>query len=210
MNTWQRILIATLAAVALPSLAQDPTAPAGAPATTPAPVYSGQTLTTRGTIESIDRETRTIVIKDEDGRMSSLRAGPDIANFDQLENGNKVTARYAQATLVSLGNTGEAPKPQVETQSSQHSSAQPKPALRGARHTRLMGEISEIDTKHNRLRLLTPKGESVLMAVPDTKKLTGLKEGDEVVATYIEAFALAVEPDDGSGAAESGVPALPR
>ena len=48
------------------------------------------------------------------------------------------------------------------------------------------------------------------MAVPDPKRVAGLNEGDEVVATYIEAFALAIEPGDGTGTAESEGRPAPR
>jgi len=210
MNTWHRILVAALAAIALPSLAQDPDAPEGARTSASAPVYAGQAVTTQGTIESVDRQTRTIFIRGGDGRMSSLRVGPEMQNFDRLEKGNKVTARYQEAVLVSLGNTAAPPKPQTQTQSSQEAPSGNQPAMRGVKHSRISGQIGEIDSERNRIRLLTPKGESVLMAVPDVKNLAGLKEGDEVVATYIEAFALAVEPDDGAGTAESGDRPAPR
>jgi Cu/Ag efflux protein CusF len=212
MKMCRTIIVAAAAALASPALAQQSGETTGAQRVAPnAPVYAGQAITTRGTIESIDRETRTIVIKDEEGRLSSLRVGPDMTNFDKLEKGNKVTARYAEAMLLSLGNTGEAPKPQVDTQSSQ---SQPpagnQPSMRGVQHTRVTGKISEIDGQRNRIRLQTANGEDVMMAVPDAKNLSGLKEGDEVVATYIEAFALAVEPDDGSGTADSGARPAPR
>jgi Cu/Ag efflux protein CusF len=213
MKMCRTIIVAAAAALASPALAQQSGESTGAQHVTPnAPVYAGHAITTRGTIESVDRETRTIVIKDEEGRLSSLRVGPEMTNFDKLEKGNKVTARYAEAMLLSLGNTGEAPKPQVDTQSSQ--SSQPpagnQPSMRGVQQTRVTGKISEIDGQRNRIRLQTANGEDVMMAVPDAKNLSGLKEGDEVVATYIEAFALAVEPDDGSGTAESGGRPAPR
>ena len=214
MKISRTIILAAAAALATPALAQQSAEPTGAQRATPtAPVYAGQAVTTRGTIESVDRETRTIIIKDEEGRLSSLRVGPDMTNFDNLEKGNKVTARYAEAMLLSLGNTGEAPKPQVSTQSSQSpQTSQPtgnQPSMRGVQQTRVTGKISEIDGQRNRIRLQTANGEDVMMAVPDAKNLSGLKEGDEVVATYIEAFALAVEPD-GSGTAESGGRPAPR
>lgn len=208
MHTLRSMLLALSVALAAPVLAQQSEQTAGAQHTTPdTPVYEGRAVTTRGTIESVDRQTRTIVIKDEEGRLSSLRVGDDMPNFERLAKGNKVTARYSEAMLISLGNTDTPPKPQVDTQSSQQAPAAGKPAMRGVQHTRVMGEITEIDTERNRIRLQTPKGEDVVMAVPDAKRVAGLKEGDQVVATYIEAFALAVEPDDGSGTAESGEPA---
>lgn len=192
-------------ALTTPVLAQQ-SAPAGdaAPTARGAPVYGGRAITTSGTIESVDRETRTVVIRDDEGRLSSLRVGADMPGFDKLAKGTKVTARYSEAMLISLGNTDAPPRPQVDTQSTQQAPGGDQPALRGVQHTRVMGQITEIDTARNRLRLQTAKEEDILMAVPDAKRIAGLKEGDEVVATYIEAYALAIEPQDGSGSAESG------
>lgn len=210
-----RTAIAVVTAAFGVALAQPVTAQQGdqpvAPRVTPdSPVYSGRAVTTRGTVESVDRQTRTIVIKDEDARLSSLRVGPDMPNFDKLAKGTKVTVRYAEAMLVSLGNTDTPPKPQVDRRAAPQAPQGNQPAMRDVQHTRVMGEITEIDGKRNRIRLQTAKGEDILMAVPDPKRVAGLNEGDEVVATYIEAFALAIEPGDGTGTAESEGRPAPR
>lgn len=204
-----RIFIALTAAAALsaPLLAQQSDTAAQSAGASSAP-HAGRAVTVRGTIESVDRETRTILIKDEEGRMSWLRAGPELPNFDRLAKGNKVTVRYSEAVLLSLGNIDAKPASQADTQSSPQAADGGQPALQGAQPTRVMGRISEIDTRHNRIRLQTANDEDVLMAVPDAHKLSGVHEGDEVVATYIEARALAVEPDDGSGTAEGTEPGI--
>ncbi len=204
MKTFPTTLLAVLIGLAAPALGQQADeGPRAQPATPDAPLHSGRTMTTRGSIESVDRQTRTIVIKDEDGRLSSLRVDPGIPNFDQLAKGTKATVRYTEAILVSLGNTDAPPKPQVDRQASRPTSGSNQSAIRDVPHTRVMGEITEIDATRNRIRLQTAKGEDILMAVPDAKRVAGLKEGDRVVATYVEAFALAIEPGDGTGTAES-------
>ncbi|MCC7549832.1 MAG: hypothetical protein IT532_18955 [Burkholderiales bacterium] len=211
MFTLRMTVLAFALALTAPALAQARDQETDARQSTPdSPVYGGRALTTRGTIESVDRQTRTVLIKNEEGRISSLRVGKDVPGFDKLAKGARVTARYSEAMLISVGNTDAPPKPQVDTQTSQQDSGADTPSMREVQHTRVMGEITQIDSARNRVRLQTPKGEDILMAVPDARRMAGLKEGDKVVATYIEAFALAIEPEDGSDSAESGSSPAPR
>lgn len=211
MKTLLPTLLAVSLALAAPALGQQAAeGPRAQPVTPDASPHSGRAMTTRGTVESVDRQTRTIVIKDEDGRLSSLRVDRGIPNFDQLAKGTKATVRYAEAILVSLGNTDVPPKPLVDRRAAQQTPDGNQSVIRDVPHTRVMGEITEIDATRNRIRLQTAKGEDILMAVPDAKRVAGLKEGDQVVATYIEAFALAIEPGDGTGTAESDRGAVPR
>lgn len=175
-------------------------AQAGAQTTPNSPAYSGRTLTVRGEIESVDRQMRTITIKDKEGRISMLRAAPEMRNFEDLAKGAKVVVRYSEAVLLSIGRSGVPPQAQTSTSAGTSTNGAP-PQMQGVKHTQVTATITEIDPLAQSIRLAAPNGEELRMRVREKADMTGLQKGDEVTVSYIEAFALAVNDDDGSAAA---------
>jgi len=181
---------------------QEPSS-AGAQTTPGSPVYSGRTATLRGTVESVDRVTKTISIKGEDGRIAMIRLNENVSNLEQLAKGAEVTARYSEAMLLSIARSDASP--QVQSQASQQSPGANQqggqPAVQQVEHTSVVAQVTDIDREGKRITLEVPNGEAITMAVRDAKAMQDLKTGDKVVATYIEAFALSIEPQDSRGQA---------
>jgi len=210
----QKLALSVLAAAAVlasgPSFAQEdqsgqPSASPGAQQTTrDSPIYSGRAATLNGTVESVDRVTKTISVKDEEGRVHMIRLNENSGNLEQLAKGTKVTARYQEAMLLSIARSDAAP--QVQTQATQDAPDTGQPAVREVQHTSVVAMVTDVDRKANQLTLETPNGESIQMAVRDAKALQDLKTGDKVVATYIEAFALSISPQDDATAREAPEP----
>jgi hypothetical protein len=48
-------------------------------------------------VEDIDRQNRTVTLKDSDGTLLTIKAAPEMAEFDQLKVGDKIAAQYTQA-----------------------------------------------------------------------------------------------------------------
>src|SRR5689334_4725512 len=48
--------------------------------------------TETATVQSIDKETRTVVLLHGDGTTSDYKCGPGVRNFDQIKVGDQVTA----------------------------------------------------------------------------------------------------------------------
>lgn len=166
---------------------------------TSTPAESGRTLTMRGEIESVDRQMRTITIKDKEGRISMLRAAAQMRNFDDLAKGAKVVVRYSEAVLVSIGRTGAPPQAQTSTNAGAAPDGAPS-SMRGVKQAQTMATITEIDPQDNAIRLAAPNGEELRMRVRDKVDMSGLQKGDEVTVSYIEASALAVNDDDAAAA----------
>jgi Cu/Ag efflux protein CusF len=162
-----------------------------------APAYGGRAVTLSGTIESVDRVTRTVTIKGEDGRMSSIRLGDNMPGLDRLEKGAKVTARYSEAMLVSMARSDASP--QVQTQTTQQGPKAEQPAVQSVQQSSVVAQVTEIDREGKRVTLEAPNGQAIRLGVRDSSALRDLKVGDKVVANYIEAFALAIEPQDERG-----------
>ena len=60
------------------------------------------TVDATATIIAIDKTTRDITLKGPKGNWVVITAGPEIKNFDQLNVGDKVHARYNEALVLEL------------------------------------------------------------------------------------------------------------
>ena len=69
-----------------------------------------------------------------------------------------------------------------------------KPAGVGARQVTLVANVEKIDAKSQLVTLRGKSGNTRVVKVRDPKNLQNLKVGDQVVATYTEALAVAVKP----------------
>jgi Cu/Ag efflux protein CusF len=141
----------------------------------------------------VDRVTKTVSVKAEDGRVHMIRL-QNAANLEDLAKGAKVTARYQEAMLLSIARSDASP--QVQTQATQDKPNGGVPAIQEVQHTSVVAQVTDVDREAKRIVLETPNGESIQMAVRDADAIKELKTGDKVVATYIEAFALSISPED--------------
>lgn len=158
----------------------------------------GPTVTMRGAIESIERETKTVLVKGSDGRITMMRVDGSVPNFAKLEKGNKVTARYTEAMLLSIAPIELRAQPSTNDESSGQETEQTPASLPPIEPSRMMAKVTDVDHGASKLTLQAPKGEEIRMNVRDKRVLSDVKKGDEVVATYIDALALSIDPDDDS------------
>ncbi|MEM6422186.1 MAG: hypothetical protein AAF698_06325, partial [Pseudomonadota bacterium] len=57
---------------------------------------------TTAVIETVDHETRQFLLTLESGRTLSLIAGPEVTNFDQIEDGDRVSIDFVEAVAVTM------------------------------------------------------------------------------------------------------------
>jgi hypothetical protein len=181
-----------------PSRSSD--SPNAGPTTADSPLYGGRAVTLNGTIESVDRVTRTVSVRAEDGRVHALRL-KDAADIEDLAKGAKVTARYQEAMLLTVARSDASP--QVQSQATQDTPNGGAPAVQEVQHTSVMAQVTDVDRKANRVVLETPNGQSIQLGVRDPEAIKDLQTGDKVVATYIEAVALSIQPQDEASAREA-------
>jgi hypothetical protein len=86
------ILITVAASLAL--------TPAVARAQTTKAVTRGEAIELTATVEAIDHDARLITLKDKDGNVETLEAGPEIKRFNELKVGDTVTNLHLRADQV--------------------------------------------------------------------------------------------------------------
>lgn len=169
------------------ALAQDP-----APAEKPS-ISASQTVQLTAVVESINQETRVVVLRTPDGALQELTVGPEARNLPQVQAGDTVTAEFVRkidvqvfaddgselgsGAMAAAGRTEEGQMPggiAVETEV-------------------VTARVAAINIENNTFKLQWPDEtvEEYVAQNPDNLKLAAV--GDIVVITYTQAVGIVVE-----------------
>jgi hypothetical protein len=146
------------------------------------------------TVREIDRENRTFSVTGG-GERFSIRANDGIANFDQIEVGDRVDVVYTQSVAVAMAlpdDTGETAAIRAAA----------RPAL-GARPGAFTGQaLSAVvtfvayDPRSNDATLRTQDGRLLITHVqPELRRFAAARQpGERIAVELVEAFAVTIEP----------------
>jgi hypothetical protein len=204
MRTLHGVLVAlVLALYATTGEAQAPAekapaakAPAEKPAAAPAAKPTGKgevsAVKVRGTISAIDKDARTITLKGPKGRTLTLDV-QDPSKLDAVKVGDPVVATYMEAVAIQLRKSGTA-APGASVQESRVSSKPGEnPAGAIAREVTVTATVTAVNTKAGTVTIKGPRGHEETIKARDPKNLQGVKAGDLVEITYVQALAVALD-----------------
>ena len=150
------------------------------------------TFTASATVSDINKSERKITLKSSDGSKTSFTAGPQIRNFDQLKEGDKVNATVIERLEVFVRGSGEDP-------SVTHSAALAR-APKGAKPGALVAEMYEIvaavksiDQSARTALLEFADGQRRTVKIRPDVDLTRYKVGDNVVIRVSAALTVLAE-----------------
>lgn len=189
-----RILTAAILAASLPFLAHAQSAPQAEAvvASAPGQGLAAESIQVQGTVKSIDKKKRNVVVVGEQGNEVTITVGPDARNFDQLRKGDIVTLTYVQALAIELQKvSGKVVSERLESEQAVRTKLGDKPGGIVQRSIRVVAEVTAIDTKNNTVTLRGPK-RTLEMAVNNPSQLKEVKVGDQIEAVYLEAVGLEV------------------
>ena len=190
------IYLSLVAAVGLTACASKP-APAPAvekPAAVKLDPVAAQVTVFTATVDSVDLQNRTVVLKDAKGNTSPMKVAKSVANLQNVQKGDVFVIEYAQAVAVSLV---QAPKGAAPGVSEAHtvSVAGQKPGSEPfAEETDTVyatAKIVSINAKNQTAVLAIPNGKKITVKID--KRVTGLKKfkvGNEVLVEYVQDLAI--------------------
>jgi Cu/Ag efflux protein CusF len=159
---------------------------------------SGQTMQQAGnisksaTIVAIDHTSRTVTLKDAQGRIEDFHAGEEVKRFDELKVGDSVTFSYHAAVVYQILKPGATATPaQGGPQTVRGQGPKPSGAVTQQRQATVT--IESIDPAIPSVTVRTADGHSMSAKVEDKKNIEGLKVGDKVTVTFTEAWMITVE-----------------
>ena len=186
MRTLSRIAIPLFLALCL-------IVPAAVPAADKPGAEVGELTVVTATVQRIDMATREVTLKGEDGKLETIKVGPEARNLGQVQVGDKVTAKYYEAVAIFVTPPGG--KPSVsETTEVERAALGQKPGGVITNVVEATANVEAVDLKKRTVTIKGPKGNVNTVKVGDhVKKLDQVKVGDQVVVRYTEAVAISVE-----------------
>lgn len=151
-------------------------------------------MTAVGVVQSVDLQSRLVSIKNEDGKIFTIHAGPEVRNLAQIGPGSVVKVEYQEALAIALEKSKSGAI--NERQDTVSVGRTPVGALPGAtieQNVRMLGTILAIDKEHRKV-LIQGAIHHVNLKIPANMDLKDLKVGDQVVATYVQELGVAVGP----------------
>ncbi|WP_119154658.1 hypothetical protein [Caldimonas tepidiphila] len=200
---------AALFAASLPASAQQARDAAGAMQgstrdAAAGPVVWVNTNVVSGTITEIHRGQRMFTARTDDGRMLTMAVGRDVNNFDTLKQGDQVSIRYTEAEAIALAKRtserqqiGEIRSTVESFASAQAPAGSARPGMSAAERTTMVANVFDIDRSNGILTLRGTSGEPVDIRV-DPKALQQISKNDQVVISYLQSTAVAIEPNPGA------------
>ena len=145
-------------------------------------------------VVAIDPETRTVSLKGSEGETLEVVAGDEVQNFDQIEVGDRVVARYVEALTLALEKTDADPSEVTVTDGAARAAPGERPGVAGATEVTAIAEVVALDPEASTISLKGPQGKVTTLPVRNPVQFEVVKVGDQVRVTYTEAVALSVEP----------------
>ena len=190
-----RNLIGSIAIVVTSAVAWSAQAQTGSVMAGAAPGKAGvaQTVKMTATVTAIDPATREVTLKGPQGKEITVTAGPDVKNFANMKVGDQVNAEYVEALTLELKKGGGQKVERTEQAGAMGAKAGAMPAGAMGRQVTVVADVVDVDPAKKTVTLRGPK-RTVDLVVEDPEQLKRVAKGDQVEATYTQAFAIAVEP----------------
>ena len=151
-----------------------------------------ETFKTTATITGVDAATRQVSLLTADGSRTSFKAGPEVANFDQIHVGDHVKATIVSELAVYL-RKGDEPADDGGASAVALAPIGAKPGMMIANTEKVTAKVTAIDAKHHTATLQFPGGKSKTFKVRKDVDVSQATVGQEVVIRVSRALAITVE-----------------
>jgi hypothetical protein len=187
------VAAALLALMALPAVAQPASGAVVAKDSQPGKVTLVEAVRIVATVAAIDKASRQVTLKGQEGDSMVLTAGPEVKNFDQIKVGDSVVARYIQSLTLELKKGAAGVRERVESGGAAAAKPGERPAGVAAREVKVTGDVIAVNAKKQTVKVKGPK-RTFDLSVKDPEQFKLVKVGDQIEGTYVEAVAVSVEP----------------
>lgn len=141
------------------------------------------------TIEAVDAARRSVTLKGPKGAAQTMTVSEQVRNLAQVKVGDRVLVTYVQALALQLKKAGAGVR---EREGGARAAPGEKPAGAAGRELMAVADVVAVNYARQTVTLRGPQ-QTVTLTVPDAAQLRSITTGDQVQATYTEAFAVAVK-----------------
>jgi hypothetical protein len=152
----------------------------------------GEAISETFTVEAIDYTARIVSLKDKEGFVEDVVAGPEVKRFDALKVGDRVTFRYYESLVTAVRRPDAAKKAPEAAAVTRTPGTRPGGTV--SQQMTTVVTIEALDVKVPSVTIKSADGRRMAFKVENAKNLAGFKAGDNVEITYTRALAVSVEP----------------
>ncbi|TCH95982.1 hypothetical protein EJV46_22150 [Roseococcus sp. SYP-B2431] len=172
---------------------------AAAPAFAQAPegAVVSRTATASAVVESIDRSTRQLVLRGEDGTFETVVAGPNVRNLAQVHPGDTVVLEFGEALIVALANPADGAGPGGAGVAGARTAPGQRPGAGAAEGVRARVTVDAVNRRTGAVTFTGPAGvrRTARPRQPEMVEFArSLRPGQQVDIVYGRSVALRVEP----------------
>ena len=143
-------------------------------------------------VAAVDHAKRQYTLETPDGKKTQYKAGPEVTNFDQVREGDRVKATVTDQLVVRVREKGETPS-DGETSLVALAPKGEKPGVVMADTVEVTARVKSVDLNNHKATLEFPNGTTKTVAVRPDVKLSSTDVGREIVIRATEAVAVRVE-----------------
>jgi len=152
---------------------------------------TGEQKTVTATVEAIERSTRSVTLKEQNGEYTEVTVPADVKRFDTLKVGDRITAKYYENIVLRLKLPGE--KAQDTDTAAVTPTVGAKPGGTAALQRTITTTITHIDPKVPSISFSGPNGWKYSSRVQDKAALAKVKVGDRLDITWTTAVLISVD-----------------
>ena len=145
------------------------------------------------TVVSVDEKTRIINLVGPEGDYSTITAGPEVRNFDQIKRGDQIIASYYNGFAIGLGPEGSGVKDRLDAVSVDRAKKGEKPGVRVSKTIAAVGVVKAVNTQ-KRTVVLEGVNHTLALVVSEGVDISKIKVDQKVEALYIESYAVNLVP----------------
>jgi len=149
------------------------------------------TIKASATVTAIDATTRKVTLTLADGKRTTVKCGPEVVNFNQIQINDRLNITMTEELAVYLG-TG-APPSATGGAGVALAPIGAKPGAVMADTVKITAKITAIDAQRRAVTLSLPDGTSKKVKAGKQVNLSAVKVGDNVTVQHTEAVAISVE-----------------
>ncbi len=160
-------------------------------------IESSEIITAIYTVEKIDYQTREVVLKDEEGNISSITASEEEQNLDQVKVGSEVLIEYLKDLSIELVDDPSLEPTVVEVIEQDRAEKGESPSVETVDTVVIIFKVEAINLENNTFKLRDPDGEITEYGAKNKDNLKKAKVGDAVVMSVTEAVSISLLEKEG-------------
>lgn len=189
-----KTLTATLAVALLVAACAQPEKPSSTAITVGSSVPEAvAALEGTSVVQKVNKKTREVTLKRQDGSVMSVVAGPEVRNFDQIKVGDIVEAKTVELIAIAIEPATTQVRERREATAYGDTSSTPgaKPAATTRRTVEIIATVQHVDRKARTVVVEGPV-QRVALKIGEGIDLSAIKAGDNVYVVYIESYSIRV------------------